>query len=489
MAESSELMRRRSIVESQKQVKISRDKHSPMNIIRMLTRVPGFVPAPRPSSGRGPIPGSENWRKLTPKSAKTRNFPLGDGEVDIRSPGEESSRSSSAVKSRLSNPFLATDQQDGESGEARDDLRHRDLTDVSMEYKLGSGGDDETNRRGDEEFEAGDALDDRYLVSTPGQNATEEGEAVAEDPFDMQMEESRRERALLVSEGDQTGEMSIGRLSQILGEKAVLNEEEADSQIPLDQDMEGERNMHDQALQDYDQQGQEKEAAFPEDGAEWNDIPEGADVQGDTAISEVEANSGEIAEVSGEEQGMEAQSEEYPQAEGEEPQDQNEDESGWQDVEEQEGNQNRRDNQTLFLDDLPSELGMLSNGQFLPVDAPKGKKNVRMSKNGLPVPSLPASLQRQLVHTFARTKMSREAMEEITEASHLFFEQVSGDLAAYAAHAGRRTIDDSDVECLMRRLRLTNSKVSLESLLHRYLPRELRDLVLYPKELRPLGQR
>ncbi|KAG0256123.1 hypothetical protein DFQ27_005898 [Actinomortierella ambigua] len=73
--------------------------------------------------------------------------------------------------------------------------------------------------------------------------------------------------------------------------------------------------------------------------------------------------------------------------------------------------------------------------------------------------------------------------------SHLFFEQVSSDLAAFATHAGRRTIDDADVECLMRRLRLTNGKVSLESLLHRYLPRELRDLVLYPKELRPPGQR
>lgn len=35
--------------------------------------------------------------------------------------------------------------------------------------------------------------------------------------------------------------------------------------------------------------------------------------------------------------------------------------------------------------------------------------------------------------------------------SNLFFEQAANDLAAYADHAGRKTIDESDVECLMHR--------------------------------------
>lgn len=35
--------------------------------------------------------------------------------------------------------------------------------------------------------------------------------------------------------------------------------------------------------------------------------------------------------------------------------------------------------------------------------------------------------------------------------SNLFFEQTANDLAAYADHAGRKTIDESDVECLMQR--------------------------------------
>ncbi|KAI7817025.1 centromere kinetochore component CENP-T-domain-containing protein [Gamsiella multidivaricata] len=136
-----------------------------------------------------------------------------------------------------------------------------------------------------------------------------------------------------------------------------------------------------------------------------------------------------------------------------------------------------------YFDDFPSELGIMSNGSVLPTSAPAPKRVQRLSKVGVPVPSLPATLQKNLIHTFSRSRISREAMEVIQEGSHQFLEQVAGDLAAYAAHAGRRTIDGSDVECLMQRLRITNNKVSIESLLQRYLPRELRDKVLYPEDL------
>ncbi|OAQ31877.1 hypothetical protein K457DRAFT_337312 [Linnemannia elongata AG-77] len=70
-----------------------------------------------------------------------------------------------------------------------------------------------------------------------------------------------------------------------------------------------------------------------------------------------------------------------------------------------------------------------------------------------------------------------------TTRSHLFFEQASNDLAAYAGHAGRRTVDETDVELLMKRLRILHDKVSMESLLQRYLPRELRDKVLFPDDM------
>ncbi|KAF9141881.1 hypothetical protein BGX30_003884 [Mortierella sp. GBA39] len=137
-----------------------------------------------------------------------------------------------------------------------------------------------------------------------------------------------------------------------------------------------------------------------------------------------------------------------------------------------------------YFDDFPSELGIMSNGNILRTTAPpKPRKIVRRSRSGIAIPSMPTSLQKQLVHTFSTARMSREAMDVILEGSHLFFEQTSNDLAAYAEHAGRRTVDETDVELLMKRLRILHDKVSMESLLQRYLPRELRDKVLFPDDM------
>ncbi|RUS31483.1 hypothetical protein BC938DRAFT_477732 [Jimgerdemannia flammicorona] len=81
----------------------------------------------------------------------------------------------------------------------------------------------------------------------------------------------------------------------------------------------------------------------------------------------------------------------------------------------------------------------------------------------------------------------------------MFFEQAAEDLGVYAAHAGRKMINESDVQCLMHsssqpddifyipiqynsaphqlRQRLINGKTNVESLAQRFLPRELSDLV------------
>ncbi|KAG0374247.1 hypothetical protein BGX24_010640 [Mortierella sp. AD032] len=152
-------------------------------------------------------------------------------------------------------------------------------------------------------------------------------------------------------------------------------------------------------------------------------------------------------------------------------------------VEQQEHEEQQDKSGVQYYDDFPSELGIMSNGNVLPTSLPKTKKVVRRSRAGIPVPSMPTSLQKQLIHTFSRSRMSREAMDVILEGSHLFFEQASNDLAAYANHAGRKTVDESDVELLMRRLRIIHDKVSMESLLQRYLPRELRDKVLFPDDM------
>lgn len=85
------------------------------------------------------------------------------------------------------------------------------------------------------------------------------------------------------------------------------------------------------------------------------------------------------------------------------------------------------------------------------------KKKVKLSKHGIPYPSLPAGVVKKLATTFARTsgnskaKINKETLDAIMQASDWFFEQVSDDLGAYAKHAGRKTIDESDILAVMAR--------------------------------------
>jgi histone H3/H4 len=85
------------------------------------------------------------------------------------------------------------------------------------------------------------------------------------------------------------------------------------------------------------------------------------------------------------------------------------------------------------------------------------KKKFKISKHGIQYPSLPAGVVKKLATTFARTggnskaKISKDTLDAIMQASDWFFEQVSDDLGAYSKHAGRKTIDESDVVTLMGR--------------------------------------
>jgi histone H3/H4 len=85
------------------------------------------------------------------------------------------------------------------------------------------------------------------------------------------------------------------------------------------------------------------------------------------------------------------------------------------------------------------------------------KKTQKLSKHGLKYSSLPQGMVKKLASAFTRsgannkTKLSKDTVDAIMQASDWFFEQVSDDLAAYSEHAGRKTIDESDVLALMRR--------------------------------------
>lgn len=92
-----------------------------------------------------------------------------------------------------------------------------------------------------------------------------------------------------------------------------------------------------------------------------------------------------------------------------------------------------------------------------PESKSKPKKELKVSRHGIPYPSLPVNVVKKLATTFARSngtrksQLSKETLEAIMEASDWFFEQVSDDLGAYARHAGRRMINESDMITLMKR--------------------------------------
>jgi histone H3/H4 len=84
------------------------------------------------------------------------------------------------------------------------------------------------------------------------------------------------------------------------------------------------------------------------------------------------------------------------------------------------------------------------------------KKTIKVSKYGIEYPSLPPAVVKRLAQNFAKAsgakgKITPDAMKSIMQASDWFFEQLGEDLQAYSKHAGRKTIDESDVLTLMKR--------------------------------------
>ncbi|KAI5922297.1 hypothetical protein F4810DRAFT_721395 [Camillea tinctor] len=113
----------------------------------------------------------------------------------------------------------------------------------------------------------------------------------------------------------------------------------------------------------------------------------------------------------------------------------------------------------------------------------RGKPGKKISRYGIEYPSLPPSVVKRLATTFAKTagmrnaKISPDTLDAIMQATDWFFEQLGDDLSAYARHAGRKTIDESDMVTLMRRCvdsqRQTSASTTPFALAQRYLPREL----------------
>ncbi len=74
--------------------------------------------------------------------------------------------------------------------------------------------------------------------------------------------------------------------------------------------------------------------------------------------------------------------------------------------------------------------------------------------------------------------------------SELYLKQASADLAVYAGHAGRRTVEVQDVVLLLRRQRVLSERESFEYLANSHLPldylQELLPCAVAGKKVEPL---
>ncbi len=108
------------------------------------------------------------------------------------------------------------------------------------------------------------------------------------------------------------------------------------------------------------------------------------------------------------------------------------------------------------------------------------RKNVKMTRHGEVVPSLPSSLIRRVATDAQgrlgnrKPKLGREHMKALEQATEWFFEQIGEDLEAYSDHARRKKrIDRSDVLMLMQRQKVLQGDDELQKAARELLPKEV----------------
>ncbi|KAF7542554.1 hypothetical protein G7046_g10149 [Stylonectria norvegica] len=130
--------------------------------------------------------------------------------------------------------------------------------------------------------------------------------------------------------------------------------------------------------------------------------------------------------------------------------------------------------------DLEDEVELQEANTTVAKPAPKTrKKQKRISRHGIEYPPLPPSFVKRVAQTAMQTsglsnpRISADTLAALTQASEWFFEQLGDDLGAYADHAKRKTVEESDVVTIMKRQRQVGSSSTLFSLAQKHLPREL----------------
>ncbi|XP_027881762.1 centromere protein T isoform X3 [Xiphophorus couchianus] len=91
---------------------------------------------------------------------------------------------------------------------------------------------------------------------------------------------------------------------------------------------------------------------------------------------------------------------------------------------------------------------------------------------------LPKTYLMSVFKHFAKTKVSADVFPVLNEIVDEFFDRVAEDLETYAAHAKRKTIEVEDVELLLRRQGFVNDKVPVEVLIEKYLRLDQRKILI-----------
>ncbi|KAF4124788.1 Core histone H2A/H2B/H3/H4 [Geosmithia morbida] len=122
-----------------------------------------------------------------------------------------------------------------------------------------------------------------------------------------------------------------------------------------------------------------------------------------------------------------------------------------------------------------SDVGHVRIREALP---PRRKRKL-VSRHGIEYPSLPPAFVKRVAQTalqssgLSNPRVSTDTLTALIQASEWYFEQLGDDLGAYANHAKRKTIEESDVVTLMRRQRQIGSTSTVFSLAQKHMPREL----------------
>ncbi|KAF1838516.1 hypothetical protein BDW02DRAFT_541533 [Decorospora gaudefroyi] len=121
-------------------------------------------------------------------------------------------------------------------------------------------------------------------------------------------------------------------------------------------------------------------------------------------------------------------------------------------------------------------------------------KEYLVSEHGIGYPSFPAAPVKKLALNFmksqgSKAQLNKDALAALVNTTNDFFEQIGIDLAAYAQHAGRKMIEESDVIALMKRTRKTTDNSTSFSLAQKMLPRELLQQLRMEPPIKLKGQK